>query len=66
MALQTAIVENFLLCDVDLSVFDFVVIRTEMSALVSCFLQDYPDIKYFLLYVVERPVRYTTKVSEES
>ena len=68
MALQTAIVGNSLLRDVDLSSFDFVKIRTGlgMSALVSCFLQDYPDIKDLLLYVVEGPVRYTNKVSEGS
>ena len=53
MTLQAAIVGNSLLRDVDLSVFDFVVIKTRLG------IKD-------LLYVVEEPVRYTTKASKES
>ena len=66
MALQTAIIGNSLLRDVDLSSFDLVRISTGlgMSALVSRFLQDFPDSKDLLLYVVEGPLRYTTKVNE--
>ena len=56
MALQIAIVGNSLLREVDLPAVDFVVIRTGlgMSAMVSCFLQDYSDIKNLLLHLVEK------------